>query len=82
MKLLSSISNSVQAILNSTTKVFTKTIPTVGEAAFHTTSMANDTIKTARRAQLIENSKEINEMMEKANLSNDQVQVIEQQLEY
>mgnify|MGYP006410732737 CR=1 FL=1 len=82
MKLLSTMSTALQAAIDVTTKVFTKTVPSVGEAVFHTTSMANDTVRTSRFAMLIENAAEIRRIKEDNNLTDKEIADIESQLEY
>ena len=82
MQLIKQLIAAIVAVVEEASKAVTKNIPVVGEATYHTTSMVNDAVKTARREQLIENTKEINRIMKEAELSEADAEAIEAALEY
>lgn len=82
MQLVKSISHAVTAMIEVTSKLFTRTVPEVGKVTFHTVSMASDAVETARLEQLIENKAEVNRILEQANLSDEEVKELHAKLEY
>lgn len=83
MKLFSHISHALQALIEVTTKAFTKTIPEVGETTFIAAHMINNTISTSALAQAIENRKEINLLLGlEEQVTEEQLAEINKRLEY
>ena len=54
MKLIKHVSAAIIALIDSTAKAATKTIPVIGETTFNSMSMVNDAVKAARKEQLRE----------------------------